>query len=189
VRGIGLSGQMHGMCLLSADRKPLTPFIGWQDRRSDDWMPGVKSTYLLRVHELAGNLPPSLMTNTSIKLAGGVSDRDARVIAPEMRTRPEFLSEMTKSRTSTEFAAFVRNVTPQALKMTVPFGTAERMVGLPFDACVEVRAASRVWLSTSVVQPSQAADEPKSQAPAAAARKHPTAADASSAVDDHDEPY
>jgi sugar (pentulose or hexulose) kinase len=57
VRGIGLSGQMHGMCLLSADLKSLTPFIGWQDRRGDDLMPGVKRTYLLRAIELADKLP------------------------------------------------------------------------------------------------------------------------------------
>ena len=61
VRGIGISGQMHGMCLLSADCEPLTPFIGWQDRRGDDWMPGVKRTYLLRIIELAENLPRARM--------------------------------------------------------------------------------------------------------------------------------
>jgi sugar (pentulose or hexulose) kinase len=61
VRGIGLSGQMHGMCLLSTNLKPLTPFIGWQDRRGDDWMPGVKRTYLLRIIELADKLPRARM--------------------------------------------------------------------------------------------------------------------------------
>ncbi len=137
--------------------------------------------------QLSGNLPSSLMTNTSIKLAGGVSDRDARVIAPEMRTRPELLSAMTKSRTSTEFAAFVRNVTPQALKMTVPFGSAESMDRMPDDAFDEVLAASRQRLSTSVVQPSPAAGEAEFEEPTPQAKVLPT--DAASTVDDLDEPY
>ena len=137
--------------------------------------------------QLSGNLPSSLMTNTSIKLAGGVSDRDARVIASEMRTRPEVLSAMSKSRTSTEFAAFVRNVTPQALRMTVPFGTAEGMDRMPDDAFDGVRAASRQRLSTSVMQPSQAADEAALQEPTTRAKE--AATDAASPVDDLDEPY
>ena len=34
VRGIGLSGQMHGATLLGADGRPLRPAILWNDGRS-----------------------------------------------------------------------------------------------------------------------------------------------------------
>lgn len=34
--GIGITGQQHGMVLVDADRKPLTPFINWQDQRGQD---------------------------------------------------------------------------------------------------------------------------------------------------------
>ena len=41
IRGIGLSGQMHGVVLLDAEYKVLRPCIIWADQRSDDqcrWM-------------------------------------------------------------------------------------------------------------------------------------------------------
>jgi hypothetical protein len=64
-------------------------------------------------------------SNTSIKLAGGVSDRDARALAPDMRTDAEFIHSMQKRGHSTDFACHVRNLTPTALRLTIPFGTVE----------------------------------------------------------------
>jgi hypothetical protein len=65
------------------------------------------------------------MTNTSVKLAGGVSFADAHALAPNMGTTHEFISSMRKRPKITEFAAYVRNVTPDAIRLTVPFGTLE----------------------------------------------------------------
>jgi hypothetical protein len=42
-----------------------------------------------------------------------------------MRCEPEFLHEMRKSARHTEFACSIRNVTPAAVKLTVPFGQME----------------------------------------------------------------
>ena len=54
IRGIGVTGQMHGTVLVSLDKNALTPFIGWQDRRCDDKMPGSSKSYIDRMLELAG---------------------------------------------------------------------------------------------------------------------------------------
>ncbi|RJS92979.1 hypothetical protein CW705_02195 [Candidatus Bathyarchaeota archaeon] len=54
VRGIGVTGQMHGTVLVSDDGQPLTPFIGWQDKRCRDNIPGTNKSYIARMIELAG---------------------------------------------------------------------------------------------------------------------------------------
>ncbi len=76
--------------------------------------------------QLAGGLRASIASNTSIKLAGGVSDRDARSMAPDMRTTPTFILEQHKGAKETHFACYLRNVTPTALSLAVPFGTMEQ---------------------------------------------------------------
>jgi len=65
------------------------------------------------------------MTSTAIKLAGGVSAKDAQALAREMRCEPEFLQDMRKRSDQTEFACFIRNVTPCPVKLSVPFGQME----------------------------------------------------------------
>ncbi len=54
IRGIGLTGQMHGVQLVSAQGRPAAPFIGWQDQRGNEPMPGTATTYAERMRELAG---------------------------------------------------------------------------------------------------------------------------------------
>ena len=65
-----------------------------------------------------------------------------------MRTTPEFLADMTKERRQTNFAAFVRNVTPQAMKLTIPFGTAESLPRMPVESFEILLNASRRRLSS-----------------------------------------
>jgi hypothetical protein len=43
-----------------------------------------------------------------------------------MHCEPEFLQGMRKHRDRTEFACFVRNHTPQPIRLTVPLGEMER---------------------------------------------------------------
>jgi sugar (pentulose or hexulose) kinase len=54
IGGIGITGQMHGMVLVSQDNRPLTPFIGWQDQRCNEKIPGRDISYIERMLELAG---------------------------------------------------------------------------------------------------------------------------------------
>jgi hypothetical protein len=67
----------------------------------------------------------SLAANTTIKMAGGVSDHDARALAPDMRTTADFITAMTKRQHSTEFACYVRNYTGKAVCLQIPFGSLE----------------------------------------------------------------
>lgn len=63
--------------------------------------------------------------NTSIKVAGGISDRDARALAPDMRTTVEHLTNLKKTDRSAQFMAYIRNKTGRALTIEVPFGLLE----------------------------------------------------------------
>jgi len=51
VAGVGVCGQMHGMCLVQGG-EPVTPFVGWQDGRGDEPLPGGAVTYAQRAREL-----------------------------------------------------------------------------------------------------------------------------------------
>jgi hypothetical protein len=84
---------------------------------------------LLFAHQHMEQLSPSLRsavaTNTTIKMAGLLSDRDARALAPDMKTTPDFLTSMRKRGAGAEFACYVRNATDTALRLTIPFGLLE----------------------------------------------------------------
>ena len=78
--------------------------------------------------QLSAGLEASIMASTSIKLAGGMSAKDAGVMAREMQCEPQFLRSMKKRRRHTEFACWIKNTTPQPLRLAVPLGFLE---GLP----------------------------------------------------------
>lgn len=106
---------------------------------------------LLFSHQYLGQLSPglhsSIASNTSIKLAGGISDRDARGMAPDMRTAPSFILEQRKSAKSTQFACSVRNVTPSALSLSIAFGALEREPTMSEAAYDELVQANRERVS------------------------------------------
>jgi hypothetical protein len=93
--------------------------------------------------QLDGGLRASFAANTAIKFAGGVSDKDARSLAPDMRCRPEFITGRRKYDDHTTFAAFVRNLTPTALSLTIPFGTIDRLPRMTETAHVALRERNR----------------------------------------------
>lgn len=67
------------------------------------------------------SLRASLAANTSIKFASGLSMSDARQMAPDMRTTPDFLMAQPRL----QFACHIRGVTPQAVSIPIPVGTLE----------------------------------------------------------------
>jgi hypothetical protein len=101
--------------------------------------------------QLDGGLRASFAANTAIKFAGGVSDKDARALAPDMRCKPEFITSQRKNDDHTTFAAFVRNLTPTALSLTVPFGTLDRLPQMTQEAHADLRERKRRRYSTSPV--------------------------------------
>ena len=97
--------------------------------------------------QLAGGLRASIASNTSVKFAGGVSDRDARSIAPDMRTTPTFVLEQRKGDKETHFACYLRNITSTALSLAVPFGTLDRQPTMSEDSYQQLLAANRSRVS------------------------------------------
>jgi len=99
------------------------------------------------VDQLAPSLRASVAANTSIKMAGGVSDRDARALSADMRTTPDFLIGQRKDRGTpprwTQFACYVRNATSQALSLEVPFGVMERAPKMSPAVLAQVKALNR----------------------------------------------
>jgi hypothetical protein len=74
--------------------------------------------------QATGSLRASLAANTGIKFAAGLSASDARAMAPEMRTTPDFILDQPRL----HFAAHVRNVTPHAVSVPISPGL---YAGLP----------------------------------------------------------
>ncbi|MHB0859222.1 MAG: sedoheptulokinase [Anaerolineae bacterium] len=54
VAGIGVTGQQHGLALLSPEGRFLMPAVTWQDRRTLEILPGSAETYLERFIAQAG---------------------------------------------------------------------------------------------------------------------------------------
>jgi hypothetical protein len=72
--------------------------------------------------QLSPELRSSVLSNTSIKFAGGVSAKDASLLAGEMRTAPDLLLAQKRGKTETFFAVSVKNHTHGALSLSVPLG-------------------------------------------------------------------
>ncbi len=90
--------------------------------------------------QLSTRLRSVILADTSIKCAGGVSAKDARAIADELHTTPEFIDGMRRKGPKTEFAVWVKNVTPHAVRLSVPLGFLERQYTLDeegYDLLIE----------------------------------------------------
>lgn len=83
--------------------------------------------------QLGVSLRSSIFASTSIKFAGGVSAKDARLLSDEMRCDDDLLLSTRKRQKQTEFACYIRNLTPQAVKITMPLGYVESVPMLDRD--------------------------------------------------------
>ncbi|HWA92085.1 MAG TPA: hypothetical protein VG889_18745 [Rhizomicrobium sp.] len=93
--------------------------------------------------QASSSLRSSLAANTAIKMASGVSMSDARALAPDLRTTPDFILSQPRL----QFAAHIRNVTPQAVSIPVPVGTLEAQPRLSHEAYERLRELNRVRVS------------------------------------------
>lgn len=113
-------------------------------------------------------LRASLAANTSIKLAGSVSMADARALAPDLRTTPDFILNQPKL----HFACHVRNMTRTAVSLAVPYGTLEgepRLSRAAYQALLDI---NRTRVSLPLIPPVVA-----KASPAPPPRGDPDAAD------------
>ncbi|MEN0653388.1 MULTISPECIES: type IV secretory system conjugative DNA transfer family protein [Hyphobacterium] len=93
--------------------------------------------------QLSPKLRATIASSTSIKLAGGTSAKDARTLADDMGSDPEFLRSMRKRRGRTEFALHVKHHTPRALRIDIPLGEVDELRSLSDEAFCELVAKSR----------------------------------------------
>lgn len=75
--------------------------------------------------QLAPEIRAGVIANTSVKLAGGVSAKDARVLADDFRCEPDFLLSQRKEKATTHFACYAKNVTDRAVSLSIPLGYVE----------------------------------------------------------------
>ena len=99
VRGIGLSGQMHGATLLGADGRPLRPAILWNDGRSHAECAALERSCPL-LHSIAGNLAMPGFTAPKLLWVARhepeIFERVAKVLLPKAYVRYRLTGEMTE---------------------------------------------------------------------------------------------
>lgn len=103
--------------------------------------------------QLSQGILDSLHANTSIKFAGGVSDRDAHALARNMRTTPDFIEAQTKL----SFAAYVRNLTANAVSLKIPLLELEKMERMSPNEAAKLRDLIRAQYAvpfSKIVEPS-----------------------------------
>lgn len=73
--------------------------------------------------QLSGSLQEAFEANTSIKLAGGVSARDARTLSNQMHASAELIQQQPKG----SFATYLRGYTERAVPISFPFFALEAL--------------------------------------------------------------
>ncbi|GGD29043.1 type IV secretory system conjugative DNA transfer family protein [Sinisalibacter lacisalsi] len=98
---------------------------------------------MVMAHQYLGQLTQGLQeafeANTSIKLAGGVSARDARALALQMSCDPNVIQRQPKG----TFATYVRGLTERAVPISFPFFVLEKAEKRSKDELDAIRDASR----------------------------------------------
>lgn len=106
--------------------------------------------------QATSSLRASLAANAAIKFASGLSAQDATVMARDMRTTPDFILSQPRL----QFAAHIRNVTPQAVSIPIePVRGAPQLSAERYEVLL-VRNRARVSMPQEVrnaARPSPAA--------------------------------
>lgn len=89
--------------------------------------------------QLSSGLQEAFEANTSIKLAGGVSARDARALSGQMSADPQLIQQQPKG----TFATYVRGLTERAVPMSFPFFILEKLPQRTKDEIDEIRQQCR----------------------------------------------
>ncbi len=89
--------------------------------------------------QLSNGLQEAFEANTSIKLAGGVSARDARALASQLSADPEMIQRQPKG----HFATYIRGLTERAVPMSFPFFVLEKLPRASAERRNAIREYSR----------------------------------------------
>ncbi len=152
---IALIGQaaLERAALPAVDRRPCFVYVDeaheYFDERVEDLLNQARKfkVGLTLAHQnldqLSTRLRATFMASTSIKLAGGVSSKDARAFAEDMRCEAEFIRSMRKHEASSDFACFIKNALPRAIRVSVPLGAIDAEPAMPDDAYHDLLAGNR----------------------------------------------
>lgn len=105
--------------------------------------------------QCTSSLRASLAANTSTKLCSALSMSDARALSADMRTTPDMILGQKKL----HFAAYVRNVTLEAVSIPVQAGLLEREPRMSESSYDALRAANSWKVSTAFDPPEEPDDE------------------------------
>lgn len=112
--------------------------------------------------QASASLKASLAANTGAKFASGLSASDARGMATDMRTTPDFILAQPRL----QFAAHIRNVTSHAVSIPITPGALAARPKLDAGAYQRLMDRNRVKVALSTTAPpSTAADEPPTLGP------------------------
>jgi hypothetical protein len=121
--------------------------------------------------QLTSGLQEAFEANTSIKLAGGVSARDARALSGQMGADADMIARQPKG----TFATFIRGVTDRAVPMSFPFFALEKLPRTSQIECDAIRDFSRRAYAEPLYTPPKPEETatPDQELPSAAAPKSP----------------
>jgi hypothetical protein len=117
-------------------------------------------------HQFLGQLTSSLQegveANTAVKLAGGVSLRDARALSGQMGADAEMIARQPKG----TFAAFIRGVTERAVPISFPFFVLEKAPKTTAEERAAIVAHSRAtyahaWEEAATATTAEASPTPE----------------------------
>lgn len=128
--------------------------------------------------QLSPRLRSAILSNTSFKCVGGVSSKDARALADELRTTTDFIESMKRRGDRSEFAVWLKQSTAQAIRLSVPLGFVERQPIMSEEAFASLLAMNRTrYCGTmgdvvgfdDIAKPAKQAPRPDSEAAPAVA--------------------
>jgi hypothetical protein len=118
---------------------------------------------MIMAHQYLGQLSSGLQeafeANTSIKLAGGVSARDARALAGQMNADADLIQRQPKG----TFATFVRGLTERAVPVSFPFFVLENMARAEKEDLAAIRQHSRQAYAEPWKPRAEHSDTPKEE--------------------------
>ena len=97
--------------------------------------------------QLSSGLGEAFEANTSIKLAGGVSARDARALAGSMGADADMIARQPKG----TFATYIRGLTDRAVPMSFPFFALEKLPRTTTEERDAIRANSRAAYAEPII--------------------------------------
>lgn len=187
---IALIGQaaLERATLPAADRRPCFVYVDeaheYFDERIEDLLNQARkfrvglSLAHQNLDQLSVRLRATFMASTSIKLAGGVSSKDARTFAEDMRCEADFIRGMRKHDANSDFACFIKNAIPRAIRVSVPLGAVDAEPTMPDNAYENLLAANRTRYCRHMDETAVPAEMPAPPEPPAVERT-PVAAEAS----------